>query len=394
MRASPRLKTTTQADEKELPLRKKSGILGALIMTLVALSAFNSCSQKFDQPIGKDQAFLGFSRSEQRTQIAFLANGPVSDSGYNYAISEGRLALEQTLGNDVKTGVLENISETADAERVMERLIDSGVSVIVATSFGYQDSTIAVARRHRDVKFLQAWGFKYEPNVGSYSAKMYEAWYLMGIVAGRMTKTNKLGIVAAHPIPPMKWQINAYVLGARSVNPKVTATVTFINHWFDPVLASQATDALINQGHDVVCGVLDNSVGVAQAAEKRGAWLIGHNADLSKFAPTRQLAATRWLWGKLYEDEVRLMLKGAWKGGSDWTGGLHEGYVGITDLSSQVPADVRQEVSDAQERLASSSLQVYAGPIRDNQGKERIPAGTSLSHDQVMTIDWLVEGVR
>ena len=276
----------------------------------------------------------------------------------------------------------------------MERLIDSGVKVIVATSFGYQDSTLAVARRHPDVKFLQAWGFKYEPNVGSYSSKMYEAWYLMGIVAGRMTKTDKLGIVAAHPIPPMKWQIDAYVLGARSVNPKVTATVTFINHWFDPVLASQATEALINQGHDVVCGVLDNSVGVAQAAEKRGAWLIAHNADLSKFAPTRQLAGTHWLWGKLFEDEIGQMLNGTWKGGTDQNGGLREGYIGITELSTSVPDDVKQIVTATREQLASGSLQVFAGPITDNKGKERVPAGSSLSHEQVMAIDWLVEGVR
>jgi basic membrane protein A len=337
---------------------------------------------------------VGFDRDEKRTQIAFLTNGPVSDSGYNYAHNEGRLALERDLGQHIKTGVLENIPETADAERIMERLIDSGVKVIVATSFGYQDATIAVARRHPDIKFLQAWGFKHEPNVGTYSARMYEAWYLMGIVAGRMTKTNKLGIVAAHPIPPMKWQIDAYLIGARSVNPNVTATVTFINHWFDPVLASQATDALVNQGHDVVCGVLDNSVGVAQAAEKRNTWLIAHNADLSKFAPTRQLTGTQWLWGKLYEDEVNQMLNGTWQGGADLAGGLREGYVGITNFSSNVPDELKQEVSAAQVRLASGSLAVYAGPIRDNTNKERVPAGTTLTHDQVMAIDWLVEGVR
>jgi basic membrane protein A len=276
----------------------------------------------------------------------------------------------------------------------MERLIENGSNLIVATSFGYQDSTVAVAARHPNVRFLQAWGFKYGPNVGSYSANMYEAWYLAGVVAGHMTKTGKLGIVAAHPIPPMKWQINAYVLGARSVNPNVRATVTFINHWFDPVLSSQASDALVDQGHDVLCGVLDNSVGVAKAAERRGVWLIGHNTDLAQFAPTHTLVGTRWLWGKLYEDEVQAMLAGNWKGGSDHHGGFKEGYVGLTPFSSAVPQSVRDEVAAARDRIISGALAVYAGPIKDNTGKLRVGDGQKLAHAEIMAIDWLVDGVK
>lgn len=391
-------------------MHKKHAILIAhFIALLAALSAISAC-QEINHGNGLNQSptrslsasevpppsplATAVASEEGGLQVAFLTNGPVSDSGYNFAHNEGRLQLERELGGRVQTRILENIPETADAERVMERLVSAGAKVIVATSFGYQDATVAVAARHPDVRFLQAWGFKRSANVGSYSAKMYESWYLMGILAGRTTKTNKLGIVAAHPIPPMKWQIDAYVLGARSVNPEVTATVTFINHWFDPVLASQATEALINQGHDVVCGVLDNSVGVAQAAERRGAWLIGHNADLSQFAPTRQLAGTRWLWGQLYVDEMRAMVEGSWRGGADRAGGLREGYVGITDFSAAVPQEVRQEVAAAQQRIANGSLAVYAGPIRDNTGQERVPAGKTLSHDEVMAIDWLAEGVR
>jgi len=371
---------------------KIGGILRTLLLSLVVLPVLTGCRQEAHQPF---QPTAGFDRFDKRIQIAFLTNGPVSDSGYNYSHNEGRLALDAALGADnVKTGVLENVPETADAERVMERLIGSGVKIIVATSFGYQDATVAVAKRHPDVKFLQAWGFKHDQNLGTYSANMYEAWYLMGMLAGRMTKTNKLGIVAAHPIPPMKWQINAYMLGARSVNGNVTATVTFINHWFDPVLAAQATDALINQGHDVVCGVLDNSVGVAQAAEKRGTWFIGHNIDLSEFAPKRQLAATRWLWGKLYEDEISAMLTDRWTGGANRSGGLREGYVGTTNFSESVPAEVQKQVTAARERLESGSLAVFSGPIRDNGGTERVPAGAILSHDEIMRIDWLIEGVR
>jgi basic membrane protein A and related proteins len=372
---------------------KRWKVVLVVLALALAISFIPACTGSNQGSVSNGN-FSGFDKSEKRLQVAFLTNGPASDWGYNSSHNEGRLYVEQMMGDQVKTGILENIPETADAERVMERLINVGVNVIVATSFGYQDATVAVASRHPEVKFLQAWGFKRLPNVGSYSAKMYEVWYLMGMVAGKVTKTNKLGIVAAHPIPPMKWQINAYVLGARSVNPKAEATVTFINHWFDPVLSSQATEALINQGHDVVCGVLDNSVGVAQAAERRETWLIGHNTDLSSFAPTRHVVGTRWLWGKLYEDEIRSILSGSWAGGSDRAGGLHEGYVGFTDFSSVVPSALQQEVMAARDKLASGQMYVYAGPIRDNTGLARIPSGARLAHDEIMAIDWLVEGVK
>lgn len=374
-------------------MKRSNVILLSLLATLAVLFASSACKQR-GQPHEQEDISSDSNRSGNQLQIAFLTNGPVSDFGYNYTHNEGRVALEQSLGDRVKTIIVESIPETAEAERVMERLIDTGVNVIVATSFGYQDATISVASRHPEVRFLQAWGFKYAPNVGSYSAKMYEVWYLMGIVAGRITKTNKLGIVAAHPVPPMKWQINAYLLGARSVNPNVTATVSFINDWYDPVLSSQAADALINQGHDIICGVLDNSVGVARAAEKRDTWFIGHNTDLSRFAPTRQLVGTRWVWGNFYEDAARMMLENKWQGGTDMAGGLRSGYVGLTDFSPSVPEDVKQEVLVAQRRLTNGEISVYAGPISDNTGRVIVPAGETLTHEATMAIDWLVEGVR
>ena len=367
-----------------------------LLALVAALFVFASCDGGTATPETPQPAtpgFSGFSPSETRLQAAFLTNGPANDFGYNSAHDAGRQAAEKALGGTVKTGILENIPETEDAERTMERLVESGVKVVVATSFGYQDSTVTVAARHPDVKFLQAWGFKQGPNIATYSAKMYESWYLMGIVAGRMTKSNKLGVVAAHPIPPMKWQIDAYTLGARSVNPEATVTVTFINHWFDPVLASQASEALVNQGSDVLAGVLDNSVGVAQAAEKRGVWLIAHNTDLSKFAPTMQLTGTEWLWAPLYEKELRDAQAGTWTGGTDRAGGLEAGYVGILPFSSSVPESVRAEVEAARAKIISGKLQVYAGPIKDNAGVEKVPAGKAMTHDEVMGIDWMVDGV-
>src|SRR3972149_11427221 len=298
-------------------------------------------------------------KTEKPLEVAFLTNGPISDWGYNYAHDKSRLKMEENLKGKVKTSIIENVPETAEAERVMIKLIEKGTNLIVATSFGYQDTSVKLAKEFPNVKFLQSWGFKPADNLASYSAKMYESWYLMGIIAGRMTKTNRLGVVAAHPIPPMMWQFNAFVLGAKSVNPKVTASVTFINHWFDAALASDATDALINQKCDFVCGILDNSVAVAQTAEKRGVYFIGHNADLSKFAPKMHLAGTLWLWSGLYTKVAEDILNNQWKGEIDYNGGLDKGYVGITDFNLVVPQEVRDEVLNAKEMIASGKLAVY-----------------------------------
>lgn len=329
-----------------------------------------------------------------KLKVGFITNGPVNDWGYNYAHDQARLDLEKRLGTKIETTLVENVPETADAERVIERLLQSGVKMVVATSFGYQDTVHALAAKHPDVSFLQAWGFKSQPNMGSYSAKMYEVWYLMGIVAGKATKTNKLGVVAAHPIPPMKWQINAFVLGARSVNPKVTASIVFINHWFDATLASEATTTLIQQGADVLTGVLDNSVAVAQTAERLGAFVVGHNADLAKFAPTRILTGTEWRWGGLYADATNLVLEKTPFAGKHFTGGLKEGYVARTAYSAAVPEEARKAADDAAAKIVSGMLQVYAGPLSDNKGQVRVKTGEVLTHDQIMGMDWLIDGVR
>lgn len=328
-------------------------------------------------------------------KVSLIANGPLTDWGFNQSHRDGLDSAKTALGAKIDAQSIGDVPETGDAERTMRRLLSSGSDLLIAASFGYQDTTVKLAKEFPDRKFLQAWGFKPSENLGTYSAKMYEAWYVMGIVAGQMSKTHKLGVVAAHPIPPMKWQINAYALGARSINPETTISVVFINHWFDPGLASEAAETLIGQGCDVLCGVLDNSVAVATTAEKRGAMLIGHNTDLSQFAPNACLVGTRWLWGQLYRDAIEKMASGKWSGlDGDLNGGFKEGYVGITEFNARVPEAVRKSALDAIEKIKAGDLAVYRGPIRDNTGKVVVPEGAVLSHNEIMGMDWLAEGVR
>lgn len=346
------------------------------------------------RPTGTE-GFQGFEKSRETLQVALLANGPLTDWGFNYSHAQAIGFTQKQLGEQIFARALGDVPETGDAERIMRRLINSGVDMIIAASFGYQDSTVKLAEEYPNVNFLQAWGFKPAPNLKTYSSRMYEAWYVMGIVAGRMTKSGQLGIVAAHPIPPMKWQMNAYIRGARSVNPAVEGRVTFINHWFDPSLAAEATDALIAQGVDVLCGILDNSVAVAQTAEKRGVYLIGHNADLSSFAPNSCLVGTEWLWGKLYTDVIeKQFTEGLTSITDDVNGGFKEGYVGITGFNKVVPEEVKQEALHAIEAIKRGEIDVYAGPIRDNKGAIVVNENESLTHNQIMGIDWLIEGIR
>lgn len=339
------------------------------------------------------------SSSEKQSQTSFkislIANGPLTDWGFNQSHRDGLEAAKAVLGGKIEAQSIGDVPESGDAERTMRRLISAGSDLIIAASFGYQDTTVKLAAEFPDRKFLQAWGFKPAANLGTYSAKMYEAWYVMGLVAGKMSKSHKLGVVAAHPIPPMKWQINAYALGARQANPKTTVSVVFINHWFDPSLAAEAAESLVGQGCDVLTGVLDNSVAVAKTAEKRGVMLIGHNTDLSGFAPRAHLVGTRWLWGKIYSDAAENMTSGVWKGtDGDLNGGFKEGYVGITDFGATVPESVRKTAMDAIEKIKAGELAIYRGPIRDNKGNVAVPDGKTLSHGEIMGMDWLVEGVK
>lgn len=368
--------------------RKASAVRSAL-PALALLLAIASCkkSPAPETPAGN--------QPQAPYKVSLIANGPLTDWGFNQSHRDGLEAAKVALGEKIAVQSIGDVPETGDAERTMRRLIAAGSDLVIAASFGYQDTTVKLAAEFPDRKFLQAWGFKPAANLGTYSAKMYEAWYVMGLVAGQMSKSHKLGVVAAHPIPPMKWQINAYALGARAANPKTTVSVVFINHWFDPSLAAEAAESLVGQGCDVLTGVLDNSVAVAKTAEKRGVMLIGHNTDLSSFAPHAHLVGTRWLWGKLYADAADRMLSGGWKGtDGDLNGGFKEGYVGITDFGATVPESVRKTAMDAIEKIKAGELSVYRGPIRDNKGKVVVPEGKTLSHGEIMGMDWLVDGVK
>jgi len=331
--------------------------------------------------------------SDGRLKVGFVTVGPVSDWGYNYAHNQGRIFMEGAAPKDVQTSIVENVPESAEVERVMEKMIADGAKVIFPTSYGYLDPALRVAERHPDVIFMHCGGFKNAKNLGTYFAYIHEPMYIAGMVAGRMTKTNKMGFVAAHPIPQVVRNINAFTSGARSVNPKVTVHVVWTNNWYDPPTEAEAANSLIDLGADVLTMHQDSPLTVVQTAEKRGVYSIGYHADLHQFAPKGWLTGAMWDWGQLYLDIARSVKNGTWKS-EQYRAGMESGAVKIASFGPAVPFDVQKQANDLRDKIVKGDFVVFGGPVKDRDGKERLVAGQKPDFDWMEKMNWFVPGVE
>lgn len=323
-------------------------------------------------------------------KVGFVYVSPVSDAGWTHQHNNSRLQMEKALAGRATTTFVEKVTEGAAAERVIRDLASQGHSLIFTTSFGFMEPTLKVAREFPEVAFEHATGYKSAANVAVYNARFYEGRYLAGMVAGRMTQSNTFGYVAAMPIPEVLQGINAFTMGARSVNPKVQTRVIWTNSWFDPGRERDAAMTLIGQGADVLTHHTDSSA-VAQAAESRGVWVVGYHSDMGKMAPTRQIAAVTHHWGKYYEARALAVLEGSWKSGMVW-GGIRDGFIRVEPFGAAVPAAVRAEVQARQEDIVAGRFHPFTGPVRDNEGKVRHASGP-MSDADMGGINWFAEGV-
>jgi basic membrane protein A len=289
-------------------------------------------------------------------KIGFIYVGPVGDYGWSYAHDRGGKYLENTLP-DVKTTYVESVAEGADAERVLTQLARSGHKVIFATSYGYMDTMLKVAERFPDVVFLHCSGHKRRANMGTYFGRMYQASYLSGLVAGRMTQQKRIGYVAPVPIPEVIRITNAFVLGARAVNPDVTVHVVWTNAWYDPATESEATNSLLDIGADVIATQSDSPAPV-QTAERRGAFSVGFNADASKFAPTKHLVSAMWNWGPYYVEAVTQVRAGTWKSSGEWWP-IGTGIVGLSPFGPAVPEEVKGLVEQRRQDFMAGRFDVF-----------------------------------
>lgn len=326
-------------------------------------------------------------------KVAFVYVDPVGDSGWTYQHDLGRRALEKALGSQVKTTYVENVPATADAERVVRQLAAAGNDLIFTTSFGYMDATLKVARLFPKVHFEHATGYKTAPNVVTYETRFYEGAYLLGVLAGKTTRSNTIGFVGSFPIPEVIRNIDAWTLGARSVNPAIKVRVLWVDTWYDPGKERQAAETLIAQGADVLCQNTD-SPAVVQVAEQKGVHAFGWDSDMAKYGPHAQLTANTENWGDYYIAEVRKLIAGTWTGNRSFHGGIKDNMVVLTPLNAAVPADVAKLVADRRQAIAAGTLAPFAGPLLDSAGVAKLPAGATLTDQQLMTINWYVAGIE
>ncbi len=336
-------------------------------------------------------AGLAVAASAQQ-KVGFVYVSPIGDAGWTYQHDQGRLQMEKALAGKVVTKYVENVPEGADAERVIRDLAATGHNPIFTTSFGYMNPTIKVAKQFPKVTFEHATGYKRDKNVGTYNARFYEARYLTGIVAGKMTKANVAGYVGAFPIPEVLQGINAFTLGMRSVNPKAEVKVIWINSWYDPGREREAANTLIAQGADVVTHHTD-SPAVTQAAEEKKVYSVGYHSDMSKHGPNAHLTAAIHLWGDVYTQLTREVLEGKWKSRDIW-GGIKDGMIDIAPLNPKVPKDVADLVATRKQEIKDGKFHPFTGPIKDQSGSTKVPAGQKLGDDKLAVMDYYVEGVQ
>lgn len=332
---------------------------------------------------------------KDQLKIGVIYVGPVGDMGYSYAHDQGRLKMMENLGlAKEQVLIVENVPEEAECATQIRGLIDQGCNVIIATSFGHMDYVAEVAKENPDVIFMHCSGYTTGENMSAYFGRMYETRYLSGVAAGLKAKemgNNKLGYVAAMPIPEVVRGANAFALGVKSVNPDATVEVKFTNSWFDPAVEKQVALELLNSG----CGVLGqhcDTTGPQVAAEEKGGFAVGYNAATIDAAPKAYLTSPLWDWGVYYTAQVQAIMDGKWLSSNYW-GEMKDGIVLMDAFSANCATGTKEAVDAAKAKLDDGSLQVFAGPLKDNQGNEKVAAGAVMTDAEMLSFNWFVDNV-
>jgi basic membrane protein A and related proteins len=370
---------------------KRRSLFGLTIAAGLILSA---CGKKPEVPAPAPVAAptpATAPAAPEPTKIAFVYVGPVGDGGWTFAHDNARKAVEAEFGGKVKTSIVESIKEGPDSERVIRDLVQQGNKMVFATSFGYMEPMLKVAGTSAGTKFEHATGYKTAENLRTYDSRTYEGAYLAGIIAGKMTKTNVLGVVASIQIPEVIRNINSYTLGAQSVNPKIKTKVIWVGDWFAPPKETEAATALINQGADVLMQNTDSSA-VLQTAEKMGKMAFGWDSDMTKYGPGAHLASAVINWAPYYKKATKDLLENTWKTEQTWWG-VKEGAIDIVSISDKVPADVKAFVEQKKAGLRDGSFSIWKGPIVGQDGKEVLAKDVVADDKFLGGITFYVKGV-
>ena len=323
--------------------------------------------------------------------MGFLYDGPIDPYSASHLHALSAQYLKRQLGNRIELVPAERVTEGKDADRVLRKMCADGCQLVFGTAYGFMDAIVRVARDYPSVRFESNAGFKTADNVGTYNARYYQARYLAGMLAAHASKAGVLAYIAPVPVPEVLQGINAYTLGARSVNPKITVRVYWTNNWRDPGLEREATYSLLSQGADVFTQHTD-TVAVAEVARDRKLKLIGFQGDYSKIVPRNLLLGTvQPNWNAYYLERTRKLLEGKWEPDHTW-GGLADGMVQLELGPAPVSQTVRRQINAVRLQLMRGHRHVFEGELRANDGKVRQLGGV-MSDTVMQKMDWLAEGV-
>jgi basic membrane protein A len=354
-------------------------ILAAAAGLVLALAVFSGCDKG-----GASAA----KPSKDNLKVGFVYIGSINDEGYTQAHDKGRLALE---AQGIKCAYVQNVPENADCEKAIRDLIDQGCNVIYTNSFGFMDWTIKAAADFPNVYFGHCSGYKRAENVSTYFGKIYQARYLSGIAAGYKTKVNKIGYVAAFPIPEVIRGINAFTLGVQSVNPAASVEVIWTNTWYDPAVEKQGALELLNKGCDVIAQHQDTTAPQI-AAQEQGAFAVGYNVSTPTAAPQAYLTAPLFHWEVFYVDDVQSVIAGTWKSRAYWEG-FSNGTVTLDTLTANNDPRAAAAIAGAEGQIKAGTLEPFTGPLLDQAGTVKVPAGTKMTDDEIWNMGWFVKGV-
>ena len=330
-------------------------------------------------------------RAAEPLKVAFVYLDPVGDFGWTHQHDIARKEAEDHFAGAVKTAYVESVPEGPDSEHVISDLAAKGAKLIFATSFGYMNYTLRAAKKFPAVKFEHCTGYKRAANVSTYNIRFYEGRFVQGVIAGKLTKTGVAGYVGSIAVPEVVQGMNAFLLGMRSVNPKARLKFILVNSWYDPGKEGDAAKALIDQGCDVIAQHTDSPAPL-QVAESRGALAFGEATDMAKFAPKSELSASVNVWGPYYIKRVQAVLDGSWTSGDVW-GGFSAGMLKMSPFANMLD-DVKVLAQQTVDEIASGKQKIFVGPLVDQTGATKLPAGQAMDDATLAGLQWLVEGVE
>ena len=334
--------------------------------------------------------FFSLPAFADKIKVGFIYVGPIGDHGWTYRHDIGRLDVEKHFGDKVETIYMESVKYGPDAERAIRSMAKDGADIIFATSFGYMEPMLKVAKEFPNVKFEHATGYKQSKNMASYGLRLYQARHVQGIIAGMMTKTNKICYVGAFPIPEVIREINTYYLGAKKVNPKVDIDIVWVNSWYNPPKEADAAAVMIAEGCDMVAQHTDSPAPL-QTAQKNGVLGFGQASDQIRFAPKAQLTATIDNWSPYYIEKVQAVIDGNWKSG-DYFGHMKDDVVQMAPFTN-MPDDVKAFAQKIKEGIRDGKYFAFTGPIKDNTGKLQLKDGEVATDAHLNSMMYYVEGI-